>query len=122
MKPILLYLMVVFYLFAGYNHFANPRFYSPLLPPYLSQWKDLINVISGIAEILLAIGLLFPLTRTFAAYGIILMLLAFIPAHIYMIQLGNFKIGKFEMTPIIGWIRLLIIHPLLIGWAWWIKN
>jgi uncharacterized membrane protein len=122
MKPILLYLMVFFYLFAGYNHFANPRFYTPIIPPYLAPWQHLINTISGVAEILLAIGLLFPATRTIAAFGIILMLIAFIPAHIYMIQLGNFKLGKFEMTPVIGWARLLIIHPILILWAWWIKN
>lgn len=122
MKPIFLYLMIAFYLFAGYNHFANPSIYSPLLPPYLSQWQDLINTISGIAEIVLAIGLLFPLTRIYAAYGIIFMLIAFIPAHIYMIQLGDFKLGKFKITPLISWIRLLIIHPILIGWVWWIKN
>ncbi len=122
MKSILLYLMIFFYLYAGYNHFANPRFYTRIIPPYLTHWLSLINIISGIAEIILAIGLLFPLTRSIAAFGIILMLIAFIPAHIYMIQLGNFKLGKFEVTPIIGWIRLLIIHPLLIGWAWWIKN
>ena len=122
MKLILLYLMAFFYLFAGYNHFAHPRTYTQLIPPYLSQWLSLINIISGIAEIILAIGLLFPLTRNIAALGIIIMLIAFIPAHIYMIQLGNFKLGKIKMTPMIGWIRLLIIHPLLIGWAWWIKN
>ncbi len=122
MKPVFLYLMVLLYLYAGYNHFANPGFYTKIIPSYLSQWRSSINIISGIVEIILAVGLLFPFTRTYAAYGIIMMLIAFIPSHIYMIQLGFFKLGKFQVTPIIGWIRLLIIHPLLIGWAWWLKK
>lgn len=122
MKPALLYLMVAFYLFAGSNHFWNAQFYTPLIPPYLVKFTNLINIVSGVAEIVLAIGLIFPATRTMAAYGIIAMLIAFIPAHIYMIQLGNFKLGKFEMTPLIGWVRLLVIHPILIGWAWWISK
>jgi hypothetical protein len=46
------------------------------------------------------------------------MLIAFVPAHIYMIQIGSFSLGSFEMTPMIGWVRLLIIHPLLMYWAW----
>jgi uncharacterized membrane protein len=119
MKPVLLILMIGFYLFAGVNHFWNPRFYTPLIPPYLANFTNQINILSGIAEIVLAIGLIFPATRTLSAYGIIALLIAFIPAHIYMIQLGKFSLGKFEMTPLIGWARLLIVHPLLIGWAWW---
>jgi len=50
------------------------------------------------------------------------MLIAFIPAHLFMIQLGNFKIGSFQMTPMIGWVRLLVLQPLLMAWAWYLKN
>jgi uncharacterized membrane protein len=106
LKRISFMVMVGFYLFAGYNHFADPGFYEPLIPPYLSAWKSTINSLSGIAEILLALLL-------------ILMLLAFIPAHVYFIQKGSFAFGPFTMTPAIAWTRLLVIHPLLIGWAWW---
>ncbi len=122
MKMTLLYLMVAFYLFAGFNHFWNASFYSPLIPPYLVKYTYIINIVSGIAEMVLAIGLIFNATRSMAAYGIIALLIAFIPAHIYMIQLGSFSLGKFQMTPVIGWIRLLLIHPILIGWAWWVSK
>ncbi len=122
MKLILLIVMVVFYLFAGSYHFINPGFYTPLFPPYLAKWAPTLNILAGIAEIVLAIGLCFSSTRNWAIYGVIAMLIAFIPAHIYMIQLGNFKIGTFQMTPMIGWIRLLVLHPLLMAWAWSLKN
>jgi uncharacterized membrane protein len=79
-------------------------------------------MISGVAEIVLALCMIFPSTRMLASYGIIALLIAFIPAHIYMIQLGHFNLGKFQMTPTIGWIRLLMIHPVLIAWAYWLRN
>lgn len=122
MKLILLIVMVVFYLFAGSYHFVNPSFYIPLFPSYLAKWAPILNIMAGIVEIVLAIGLCFSATRNWAIYGIITMLIAFIPAHIYMIQLGNFKIGAFQMTPMIGWIRLLVLQPLLMAWAWSLKN
>lgn len=110
--------LIGFYLFAGINHFINPSFYKPLLPLYLRDWSISINFISGIAEITLGLLMLFSSTRKLASYGIITMLIAFIPAHIFMIEQGAFLLGNFEMTPMIGWVRLLIIHPILIYWAW----
>jgi uncharacterized membrane protein len=118
MKKMMLFLLIGFYLFAGINHFINPNFYKPLLPLYLRDWSIAINYISGIAEITLGLLMLFSSTRKLAVYGIIAMLIAFIPAHIYIIQQGTFSLGSFEMTPMIGWVRLLIIHPLLMYWAW----
>jgi uncharacterized membrane protein len=118
MKKLMLFLLIGFYLFAGINHFINADFYKPLLPLYLKDWSIAINFISGIAEIILGLLMLFSSTRKLAAYGIIVMLIAFIPAHIYMIQQGTFSLGSFEMTPMIGWVRLLIIHPLLMYWTW----
>ena len=118
MKKMIRFALIGFYLFAGINHFINPNFYNPLLPLYLRDWSIAINYISGISEITLGLLMLFPRTRKLAAYGIIVMLIAFVPAHIFMIQIGSFSLGSFEMTPMIGWVRLLIIHPLLMYWAW----
>lgn len=121
-KKILLVIMIVFYLFAGYNHFSNPSMYIALIPPYLSQWSIQINILSGIIEIILAILLIPKLTRIYAGWGIIIMLIVFIPAHIYFIQKGSFTIGNITMNPTISWVRLLIAQPILIIWAWWVSK
>lgn len=110
--------LVVFYLFAGSYHFMNPSFYLPVIPPYLSAWATEINALSGILEILLAVLLIPKQTRGWAASGIIVMLIAFIPSHIYFIQKGTFQLGTYTVTPLIAWVRLLVIHPLLMLWAW----
>jgi uncharacterized membrane protein len=57
-KQVLFFFLIVFYLFAGYNHFATPSFYIPIIPPYLAAWAKEINIVSGIAEILLALLLI----------------------------------------------------------------
>jgi uncharacterized membrane protein len=118
-KQILFFLLIVFYLFAGYNHFANPSFYMPIIPPYLSDWAKEINLLSGIAEIVLALLLIPKATRTLAVKGIIIMLIAFIPSHIYFIQKGDFLLGSFTITPLLSFVRLFVGQPILILWAWW---
>ncbi len=105
------------YLFAGVNHFLNPTFYLPLIPPYF-PFPEEINVLSGVAEILLGIGVLVPFSRKWALRGIIILLIAFIPSHIYFIQIGSCVEGGLCTRPAVGWIRLVLVHPLLILWAY----
>jgi uncharacterized membrane protein len=119
LKQILFFFLIIFYLFAGYNHFANPSFYLPIIPPYLAAWAKEINIVSGIAEIILAILLIPKATRALAVKGIIIMLIAFIPAHVYFIQKGNFMLGSFTVTPTLSYVRLLLGQPILILWVWW---
>ncbi len=110
--------MVGFYLFAGANHFIDPEFYYPLVPSYL-PWPKTINVISGVAEILLAIGLIFKSTRKISSYLIIAMLIAFLPSHIYFIEVGGCVHEGLCVDVWVMWIRLLVVHPILLLWAWW---
>jgi hypothetical protein len=118
-KQILFFFLIFFYLFAGYNHFTNPSFYIPIIPPYLAAWAKEINIVSGIAEILLALLLIPKYSRALAVKGIIILLIAFIPAHIYFIQKGNFTLGSITITPLLSYVRLLVGQPILILWVWW---
>ena len=119
LQQILFFMLIAFYLFAGYNHFASPSFYLPIIPPYLSDWANQINLLSGILEIILGILLIPTSTRPFAAKGIIILLILFIPSHIYFIQKGTFTLSTLEITPTLSWFRLLIGQPILMLWAWW---
>jgi uncharacterized membrane protein len=111
------YLLVVFYGVGGINHFINLEFYLPLIPDYLGD-KSLINTLAGLAELILAGGLLIRKTRKLAVYGILLMLIAFIPSHVYFIQIGGCVPDGLCAPVWVGWVRLVIIHPLLMLWAW----
>jgi len=121
LKRISLYLMSVFYLLAGINHFRKPDFYTGLIPPYLPN-PDFIIAASGVAEIMLGALLLFSKTRMFAAYSVIAMLLAFVPAHIHHIQTDGCPTEQLCVPLWVTWVRLLVLQPLLIAWAWWNRN
>jgi uncharacterized membrane protein len=109
---------ILFYLVAGINHFRSPDSYYRIIPPYI-PYPVLINILAGCFELLFAVGLLFTKTRLYAAWGIILMLLAFLPVHISMIGNAPLKLGDLLVTPFIAWVRLILLQPLLILWAWW---
>ena len=121
MKKISLYIQSIFYLISGINHFRNPDFYLGFIPPYF-PFHELINVLAGMAEILLALLLLIIKSRKMAAIGIIILLVAFIPAHIYFIQIGSCLPNDFCVPPWLGWVRLLVMQPLLIAWAAWYRK
>ncbi len=117
MKKASLYLMIILYLAAGVNHFIHPDFYIKIIPTYLPE-PVLINIVAGIAELLLGVLLIFKNTRKYAAFGIILILIFFIPAHIYTIQKADCNSGKICWPLLIAWIRLVPFQFVLIWWAW----
>jgi len=117
MKPLLLYLMAVFYTLAGVMHLARPDFYLPMMPPYL-PWHAELVWLSGVAEAVLGVAVVVPALRGLAAWGIILLLVAVFPANVH-IALHNVPVfGASEGAGIGNWIRLPV-QGLLIAWAWW---
>ena len=107
-----LYLMAAFYIFAGVSHFRVPKFFLKITPPWVPA-PEKVNIIVGIIEIGLGIALLIaPLTR-WAAWGVILLLVAVFPANVYHHQL----ILKKGRTPWPTMIRLPI-QLLFIYWAY----
>ena len=106
-----LYLMGVIYTILGFVHFTNTRFYRPLMPKFLPA-HDLLIYLSGVTEILLGIGLLFPQTRVFALWGLIAMLIVFLIVHLNML----FPSNRLGISPWVLWLRIPI-QFLLIYWA-----
>lgn len=58
-KLILKYLLAVFFILAGLNHFRSQEFYMRMMPPFL-PWHLFLVYLSGFAEIALGILLLIP--------------------------------------------------------------
>lgn len=110
--------LIIGYLYAGINHFRNPASYWPIIPAYIPCPK-VINILAGTFEIAFSLLLIHPKSRQLAAWGIILMLIAFLPVHIDMVIHAPLKLGSLNVTPMMAWLRLIILQPLLILWAWW---
>jgi uncharacterized membrane protein len=116
-KELLLYLMAAFYILAGFNHLVNPEFYVAIMPPNLPA-PEWLQLVAGLAELVLGVFVLDRRTRPFAAWGIIALLIAIFPANLYVAR-ENVGVGGPGTGAGLGnWIRLPF-QALLIVWAWW---
>lgn len=100
---------------AGVMHFVSPAFFDRIVPPWVPDAR-LATYVSGIFEIAGAIGLLVPATRVAAAWGLIALLAAVLPANVHM--LNQARAADASAGFIAGlWIRLPL-QPLLMWWVW----
>ena len=84
----------IFYLVAGRAHFTNPDFFLKIMPPYLPWHLELVYL-SGVAEILLGLGMLFP--------------------AVYHLQSGG---AGMDLPTWALWLRLPF-QGVFIAWAYW---
>lgn len=105
-------LMAVMYIVAGLMHFVAPKSYIKIMPDYVKH-KSFLVYLSGVAEIVLGIGLMLRGFKPFAIYGIVIMLLIFLIVHINMLK------GEKEAhgIPKIILILRLPLQFILIWWA-----
>jgi len=105
--------MSVLYIAAGAGHFIVTRAYMRIMPDYLPAHRELV-LLSGAAEIAGGLGLLIPPARRTAAWGIILLLIAVLPANLWMVQHPE----RYPNVPLwVSWLRLPL-QLALIAWAW----
>ena len=114
-------LMGILFILAGINHFVSPESYFPLIPPYLPN-PELLNLLSGALEVIFGAGLLTQKYRRWSAYGIIGLMIVFIPAHVHHIQMDGCVSENICIPLWAAWLRLLIIQPLLILWAYYCRK
>lgn len=113
-KVCLKYLLALFYVGAGVNHFVHPDFYLKMMPPYL-PWHAELVYLSGVIEILLGVLVLIPKFTRLAAWGIIALLVAVFPANLYLAM--NPQLMP-DVSPTAHLIRLPF-QLVFIAWAWW---
>ncbi len=112
------FLLAIILLVAGVIHLIKPQAFMVAMPPYIPFHHATI-ILTGILEIIFAIGLVFERTRNLSATLTALYFLAIIPAHLHIaINL----IPMFGVTsPMILWGRVLF-QFVFIRWAWWIRQ
>ena len=106
----------IFYIVAGSLHFIKPAPYLRIMPPYI-PWHAAMVRISGAFEILGGLGLLVPVTRRAAAWGLVAVLIAVFPANIYM-AVHPVEAGAAGIAPVLRWGRLPL-QGVLIWWLLW---
>ena len=113
-KVISVYVMGIFYIIVGIKHFQDPSWFVQIVPPILPYKYELVYI-SGFFEVLLGILLMIPRFQSFAAKGLMALLICVYPANIYLAQTNGVALG---ISPLIAWGRLPF-QFVFIGLAYW---
>jgi uncharacterized membrane protein len=106
-------ILATLFIAAGIMHFIATSMYARIVPPILpNPW--LLVQISGLCEVLGGLGLLFPSTQKLAAWGLVALLIAVLPANIYM-AIDHAAWPKIPVWAL--WVRVPLQLP-IIWWAW----
>lgn len=109
-------LFAVFMIMGGVQHFLKPDFYLPFVPVFL-PFPIAIIYLSGVVEIGLGLLLVFKKYAGIAALGIFILMILFLPIHIWDV---------FSDTPAIGSHKASLIRLpfqfLFMAIAWKIKQ
>lgn len=112
-KTILKYVFAAAFVLAGLNHFWKPQLYVSIMPSYL-PWHLFLVYVSGMLEILLGLLLLVPAAQSFAAWGLVALLVVVFPANLHMALNAATYPG---VAPVVLWLRLPL-QAVVIAWAY----
>jgi uncharacterized membrane protein len=108
-------ILSVLFVLAGAMHFILPKAYLRIMPPFLPAPLTLVYI-SGVAEMLGGFGLMLPSTRHLAAWGLVALLIAVLPANIYTAT-AHLPLPGLAGESWMQWMRVPLQAP-LIYWAW----
>ncbi|NOT73905.1 MAG: hypothetical protein HOP08_03180 [Cyclobacteriaceae bacterium] len=115
LRSILAILFGIFLIIGGVNHFIKPEMYDPLIPDFFP--KLMVNYITGAIEVILGIGAIIPAYRSRAGMGILILMVIFLPIHIWDVFRDNPAMGSQGKA-----ILRVPFQFLFILWAWFISK
>ncbi|NNE59151.1 MAG: hypothetical protein HKN36_13680 [Hellea sp.] len=107
--------MIAIWMLGGaFGHFFFPDKFYAIVPDFLPK-KEVV-LLSGIPELLIGLGVLWPRTRAIAGIGFTVLCLAFLPLHLWDLVRENPAITPHSAAII----RVLVQFILMwIGWTVW---
>jgi uncharacterized membrane protein len=97
-----------FFSFAGIMHIIKPKLFKHFIPKPLP--KNLVNYVAGVIEVGLGVGLLFPQFIKESAMGILILLVLFLPIHIWDVTRERPAIGSKKLAIIRIPLQFLLMY------------
>lgn len=113
LPTILSYLFTALLIFSAFNHLVQPEFYAPMIPDFIPA--NLANIASFVVELVIGILLIVPKYRHIGGLGFMLLMIAFMPIHIWDYTKDVPMVGSKT-----GAIIRLVVQVLFIYGGWWI--
>ncbi len=115
-RRVLLFAIAAGFATSGVGHFLVPQTFVPMVPAWLPKPMLLVEI-SGVAEVLGALGILWQPTRVAAGWGLVALLVAVFPANIHMLTVARSN-GSSAAWQAALWIRLPL-QIVLLWCVWW---
>ncbi|HAA15367.1 MAG TPA: hypothetical protein DCE41_28195 [Cytophagales bacterium] len=106
---ILAYVFAAIMLASAVGHFINPEFYSAMIPSWAPE--GLTNIAVGLGEFAVAVALILPKYRKLGALGWTILMLIFLPIHIWDLTRDQPAMGSTTAATV----RLVIQFVLIYG-------
>ncbi|TLD71858.1 DoxX family membrane protein [Phragmitibacter flavus] len=113
-RRIFRWLLAVFFVVAGVNHFLNPAPYLAMMPKYL-PWPEFLHLMAGVVEVVAGVAVLIPRLRRLAGWGMMAILVAVFPANV---QIAMFGWPGYDIPNWVLWARLPFQLVFMV-WVWW---
>ncbi|WP_440120900.1 DoxX family protein [Tenacibaculum sp. Ill] len=111
MPPLIITLRIIFgifFAFAGIMHFIKPKIFNRFIPNFLP--KLVVNYIAGLLELAIGIGLLINQTTKQAALAMFILMLIFLPIHIWDVFRDKPAIGSKKIAIIRVPLQFLLLY------------
>jgi uncharacterized membrane protein len=109
-----------FFTLAGAMHFARPRAYEAIVPPYVPAARGAVRI-SGVAELAGGIAVVSAATRPLARWWLLALLAAVFPANVHMTlhpdEVAKRGVAADRIPAWLLWARLPL-QPLMMLWVW----
>ena len=116
LKRIGLVLVFLWFTIGGVAHFSLTEVEMRIVPPSI-PWPRAVVLVSGVCELLGALGILIPFTRRSAGIGLFLLTIAVTPANVYMLQHAElFNVPRWALIARLPFQAALLA---LILWSTW---
>ncbi len=113
MRKLLSYFFAAMLLLGAIAHIVMPEAYEPMIPEFIPSL--LANILAAIAEAVVGIALIIPKYRKLGGLLFALLMLAFLPIHIWDLVREEPAIGPQPIPAIRVVIQFLLIYA-----GWWI--
>jgi uncharacterized membrane protein len=115
MKKILPYLLGILLVAGGIAHIVNPAFYEPMIPGFIPA--GMANILSAIVELAVGILLFLPRYRYWGSIGFLVLMIAFLPIHIWDLLKESPAVGPSPAPEIRLTLQLVLIYA-----GWWMAK
>lgn len=113
LRTILSYLFAVLLIFSAIMHLVKPESYEPLIPDFIPA--NFANILSFVTELAIGIMLIIPKYRHWGGLAFALLMVAFLPIHIWDYTKEVPFIGSKT-----GALIRIVVQFLFIYAGWWI--